>query len=161
MGNQRDTATPTPEPSGPAIGDWQWMIEHLGHVAWYQRALMRGDFSPGHRPLPNYVLQLDGRLADPDKTPKCGTCKKMPTVDELVPVDRSNGARAVLTPFRIGLEEWPPATDPETCYVCNTPDSVADQEIDLQDLSTSLGAKSSSSKKIIVCAGCARHHGRK
>jgi len=149
-------------PTQPSVGEWPWLIEHDGHIAWYQRALMRGDFSPGNRPLPNYVLQLDGKLADPDKVPKCGMCKKIPMTDELIPVDRSNGARSVLTPFRIGLAEWPPATDPETCYVCNTPDSPADQELDLQDLAfTLLGNRGSSSKKIAVCTGCARHHGKR
>jgi hypothetical protein len=153
MANQQDTVTPIPEPN-----DWCWAIEHEGHLAWYQRALMRGDFAPGSKPLPNYVLQLDGTLPDPEKPPKCGTCGKVPSVQELVPVDRHTGTRSVLTPFRLGLAEWPPPTDPETCYVCNCPEYVADGEVTLQDFARSLpGSKSGSKKKITVCSQCATH----
>ena len=112
----------------PSAGDYPWLILHKGHPAWYQRALMAGDFSPGTQPQPNYVLTLEGTQPEPYAVPICGTCGVEPKVEQLEPLERETGRRDWLDRFRLSPTHpdhvpWNRGgrTDPRTCYVCNTP----------------------------------------
>ncbi len=110
-------------------GRYGWLVLHRvdgrEHPAWYQRALLPGDFRPGSRPLPNYVLTLTGESPDPSETPTCGTCGLEPRVEDLEIVERTSGRRDFLLPFRDVRHpahiSWDRAgkTLPQTCYVCN------------------------------------------
>lgn len=116
---------------------YPWVIVHkvagAEHIAWFQRALLPGDFAPRGKarggtgtgyPLPNYVMYGDGRSPDPDEqTPRCQGCGVHPKNDDLTPVERATGTRNFLVPFRTGRVSWTKAavTDPHTCYVCNHP----------------------------------------
>lgn len=111
----------------PSTGDYHWLIVHHTvaapwHPAWYQRAVMLGDFESGRRPLPNYVLRLDGTTPAPTETPSCGTCGAEPETDELNVVERATGKSNFLAPLRDGTVPWDRVghTRPETCYVCNS-----------------------------------------
>jgi hypothetical protein len=101
--------------------EWPFVIMHNGHEAWYQRALLMGDFAPGLKPLPNYVITLTGEPVDPYSTPKCGTCKGSPATDDLLPVERATGRSNFLEAFRSGQIPWEKAgrTKAETCFYCN------------------------------------------
>ena len=114
----------------PSTGSYPWLILHGKHDAWYQRALLRGDFAPGTEPLPNYVLALDGTRPDPSETPCCGTCGKVPKVEDLTPVERETKRQNFLDVFRNRHHpDWRPwskagRTKPDSCYVCNSLDEV-------------------------------------
>ena len=109
---------------------WPWLVLHGEHVAWYQGALVRGDFQPGRRPIPNYVVMPDGTLPDPGEALACGTCGDEPLVEDLTPVERATGDRDCLTPFRRGLIPWSKAghTHASTCYACNDPTEALSQD---------------------------------
>lgn len=96
-----------------------WQIEHNGHLAWYQRALISGDFKPGLTPQATYIVDADGRYVDPATTPTCATCGEVPDVDDLDAVERVTGRRDFLDGYRSGLDPWPAPTDPAKCRLCN------------------------------------------
>lgn len=97
-----------------------WTVEHNGHFAWFQRAFMVGDFSPGREAAPFYAVGSDDRDFDPQLPPKCGTCGEVPKTDELIVVETKSGDAHFLAPFRKGLQKWPRPTDHSTCWYCNT-----------------------------------------
>lgn len=101
-----------------------WEILHGDHHAWFQRSLMAGDFKPGLPPRSEYIVDEDGRVADPDVVPTCGTCGVVPRVEELEPVERITGVRGFLSQFRARLRPWPKPTNPATCWHCNCPGPV-------------------------------------
>ena len=68
----------------PSEALWPWLILHREHVAWYQRALLLGDFRPGCRPRAEYVRLPDGTLPDPAEIPRCATCGEEPRVEDLL-----------------------------------------------------------------------------
>ncbi len=129
-------------PGTPDEGIWLWAIEHMGHPAFYLRALLPGDFAPGRSPAARHVLHLDG--ARDAATPVCGTCDKTPSVDELEPVERSTGDRGFLDAFRSGRAKWPRPTDPATCWECS------DRRVRIAAQVTVDG------RAVGMCAGCAR-----
>lgn len=104
----------------PSIYDAPWRVLHEGHLAWYQRAALVGDFAPGRPPRPEYVIYSDDRCADPGgEPPVCEGCGQVPKTDDLLLVERLTGACDFLEPFRRGRFPWPPGTDPKTCAWCN------------------------------------------
>jgi hypothetical protein len=121
-----------------------WRIEHLGHLAWFQRVLMAGDFAPDLAPISNYVV-IAGRAADPGEAPRCGTCGVVPRTRDLEAVEIATGARNFLARFRLrpgtpGWRPWPRPTNPATCWWCNFPEPlVVDQG------------------PVKLCAGCLEH----
>jgi hypothetical protein len=148
----------------PDLAEWPWEIRHGGHVAWYQRALMPGDFAPGQKPVSNYVVQVDGELPEPHKPLKCGVCGKVPKVQDLTPVDRMTGNDHFLREFRVSREKWPPPTDPETCWNCNVRSVAPIEEVDMEVVvkahtnspsEAALGR--ARGKKVKVCHGCSMH----
>jgi hypothetical protein len=109
----------------PMSGECWWVILHRGrdgelHHAWYQRALIKGDFKPGLAPRGDYIVDADGRAADPMVTPLCLTCHTIPDVDDLEPFERATGDDGFLIDFRLGRRPWPKPTDPLTCWHCNS-----------------------------------------
>lgn len=115
-----------------------WVILHNGHLAWYQRGMMAGDFKPGLQPRSEYIVDAAGRCADPASVPRCVTCDQVPNVDDLEPVERKTGHRGFLVGFRQKLRPWPRPTSDATCWYCNCPgELVAD------------GSG--------LCAGCSKH----
>jgi hypothetical protein len=147
----------------PTVGQCPWKIIHVDkdgveHDAWFQTALLVGDFAPGRKPIPNYVIQLDGDICEPDKTPWCGTCGKQPKVDDLTPIDRGNGARVALMPFRLGLTPWPAPTDAVTCYLCNDRGQQHLEDVPVDTISRAIvgkaGKAGKSQKKVKVCGRC-------
>jgi len=115
-----------------------WEVEHNGHHAWFQRALLIGDFAPGLVPVPWFVVYADGRAASPLDPPKCATCAAVPATNELIVIEIATGDSHFLAPTRSGLKKWPKPTDPKTCWWCNSP---------------RVGAASSPA----ICEGCAAH----
>ena len=120
-----------------------WAVEHAGHPAFYLRALMPGDFSPGRLPLERHVARLDG--SQERLVPLCGTCGTRPLVEALEPIERPTGARGFLAPFRERRAPWPKPTDPNSCWLCSDRRIKADIVID--------GYR--------YCARCAAHERRK
>lgn len=96
-----------------------WEILHGGHHAWYQRALLRGDFRPGLIPCAHYIVDKEGRAADPTTTPTCETCGEVPDVNDLEAVERATGKAGFLESCRSGKRPWPEPTNPLTCWWCN------------------------------------------
>lgn len=105
--------------------DCWWTILHNGHFAWYQRALVSGDFKPGKTPRSEYIVDEDGREADFAATPKCTTCGEVPKVEDLEPVERVTQQRGYLDPYRSGREPWRAGTNDNTCFRCNNPAQLA------------------------------------
>jgi len=108
----------------PMSGECWWVILHRDqngdlHHAWYQRALLKGDFRPGLEPRADYIVDADGRAADPVVTPTCATCREIPHVSDLEPVERTTGDAGFLDDFREHRRPWPEATNPLTCWYCN------------------------------------------
>jgi hypothetical protein len=114
----------------PSVGSCPWAILHRApdgsmHLAWYQRAMIVGDFNPAKKPLPNYVTYPDGTSPGPDDTPVCTACQVAPANADLDPVDRATGQYGFLEMYRDQRRpDWrpwrmAPVTDPNTCYVCN------------------------------------------
>jgi len=132
-----DQVVPHPPPAAPGL-EWWWLVLHRGHEAFYLRALMAGDFAPGHLPLPRHARPLDAAAAPP---PACGTCGEVPAAADLEVVERSTGARRFLDAFRAGRAKWPKPTDPASCWECCSRTLPAIHDVD--------GVK--------VCAGCAAH----
>lgn len=97
-----------------------WEVQHNGHFAWYQRALLIGDFAPGLTPRADFIVWSDGRSANPDGAPQCETCAMIPDVDKLIAVEIATGDSHFLAPFRAGLQKWPKPTDVSNCWWCNT-----------------------------------------
>ena len=102
---------------GPLI----WLVRHWDHNAWYQRALVSGDFRPGLAPISEYVTYLDGTTPDPEAAPVCCGCGQVPRVEDLTPVERTSGRADFLQAFRQGLIPWREATNRQTCQHCNSP----------------------------------------
>lgn len=100
---------------------WEWTIEHNGHFAWFQRALMIGDLAPGLEPRGDFVVYADDRCADPELAPRCATCGEVPATNELVAIETATGDSHFLAPFRQGLRKWPKPTPRDSCWWCNTP----------------------------------------
>lgn len=97
-----------------------WHILHSGHLAWRQRSVMVGDFAPG-RPLASwYIVDAEGRAADPLAVPTCETCGVVPPAETLEVVEVATGQRGVLAKSRL-FNRWPRPTDPNTCFWCNCP----------------------------------------
>lgn len=113
-----------------------WLVMHNGHRAWAQRAFMIGDFAPGRTVAGWYVVDAEGRAADPHAAPVCETCGVVPPVEELNVVEVSTGIKDFLARAR-ELKRWPRPTDPKTCWWCNCPG------LDLEDG--------------LLCSGCRAH----
>jgi len=105
-----------------------WAIEHCGHGAFYLRSLMPGDFGKyGKGPLPRHAYDLDGKQIE-EFPVKCCTCNVVPDQMTLIPIERISGysGREHFFPYyHHGIKDWPPPTDPRTCWNCCTPTSVA------------------------------------
>lgn len=105
-----------------------WTILHRGHHAWYQRSLLAGDFRPGLTPRSEYIVDVEGRNADPAAVPRCSTCSEIPDVNDLEPMDRESGERGFLDRYRAAdvrrREPWPKPTANHTCWHCNCPGPV-------------------------------------
>ena len=102
------------------LDECPWEIEHDGHHAWFQRALLVGDFAPGRVPSPRFVGYPNGH-AHPDVPPTCSTCGAVPETRDLVAVEIETDDSFFLAAFREGLKKWPKPTDPNTCWWCNSP----------------------------------------
>jgi hypothetical protein len=115
----------------PSTEEYPWLIMHddgvTDHIAWYQRAMLCGDFEPGGVPLPNYAIAVDGTELDPEASPVCDGCALVPVIDELRPVDRATGMDTFLDPFRSGAISWSLAgkTNPVACWYNNSVEDVA------------------------------------
>ena len=109
-----------PKPA-PRPQEGIWTVKHHGHLAWYQRALVPGDFAPGLRPVADYVVEDDdGKAAAWYAEPVCRTCKKVaPRTEELDVLD--DAGRRPLARFRTGAARWPKPTAPGSCIWCQTP----------------------------------------
>ena len=107
------------------IGVYPWLIRHRDHDAWYQRAMVSGDFRPGLVPIPDYAIGLDGVLPDPAGPMVCGGCAEVPDVNDLQPVFRETGRSDFLEAFRRGVVAWRAPTNPATCSHCNSPSAPA------------------------------------
>lgn len=97
-----------------------WLVTHKGHRAWAQRAFMIGDFAPGRKATAWYVVDVEGRSADPLEPPRCETCGEWPPVEELNVVEVATGIKDFLARTRT-VGRWPRPTDPATCWWCNCP----------------------------------------
>lgn len=97
-----------------------WHVFHGPHLAWRQRAVMVGDFAPGRLPSAWYVVDAEGRSADPVSVPTCETCGAVPKVESLTVVEVATGERSFLARVR-DMGRWPRPTDPATCWWCNCP----------------------------------------
>jgi len=108
-----------------AISDecW-WDILHNGHHAWYQRALIAGDFKPGLTPRGDYVVDEAGRAGDPAHVPHCATCGEVPDVNALEALERASGKTDFLEEYRSRRREWPAPTSALTCWWCNCPETA-------------------------------------
>jgi len=137
--------------------EWWWLIKHNGHPAWYQRALVAGDFAPGSPLLVNYVLGLDEELPDPDVPLTCGTCGLVPDVNDLDAEERVTGEGGFLEAFRKPGMRWPSQkTDPETCWHCNRK-GKPDKKVKLDDVAKRYRKQAKNkTKKVDCCADCAR-----
>lgn len=124
----------------PNDGEWWWAVEHRGHPAFYLRSLMAGDFAGARLPLARHVLTLDGRRA---AETRCGTCGAVPDARDLEPVERRTGARGFLSEYREGRQQWPPATDPKTCWLCSNRTVRAETDVRVDD------------QDVRMCEGCA------
>ena len=129
----------------PAI--WWWAILHQGHPAFYLRALMPGDFAPGHRPLARHAVTLDG--SRPEEPLVCGTCELAPEPEDLEPIERATGNGGFLDEFRRGRTPWRTPTDPASCWLCSTKRLAANVPVTLE-----------SGDAVMMCAGCAAHQPR-
>lgn len=121
------------------IGTLWWAVEHLGHPAFYLRALMPGDFRPGQAgPLPRHTYGLDGKQL---KVVRCETCHEAPRPEDLAPIERKTHGRGFLDAVRNGGGRWPPPTKATSCWNCSNVHAPADREVDGH----------------LVCAACAAH----
>jgi hypothetical protein len=141
----------------PSKADWPWLILHNDHPAWYQRALLPGDFAPGRMPMPNYILTLTGEIPKLGQV-RCGTCKKKPAVEDLEPVERTTGQTGFLDRYRYGRRPvpWPEGLNPTNCWNCNNPMGNDSKEIDC-DATLLRKVKEQKGYKVRVCKGCAEH----
>jgi hypothetical protein len=115
-------------PDPPGL-EWWWAVSHLGHPAFYLRALMPGDFAPGRAPLPRHVRPLRGPSWPPPASVTCGTCGQEPDGADLDVLERATGARGFLAQFRAGRRPWPPATT-AACWECGGRDRPAPRSLD-------------------------------
>lgn len=106
-------------------GYWWWAIEHKGHPAFYLRNLLPGDFAPGREVAPRHVLYPSGAAAVEGERVACATCGENPSPEDLVPIERSSWMVVDFTPFRTGEKNWPPPTDPASCWLCCGPPRFA------------------------------------
>ena len=134
---------------GPGTPDstWWWAVEHLGHPAFYLRALLPGDFAPGRGPAPRHTLIASGQAAE-GRSVVCDTCGVEPRPEDLEPIERTTGHLGHLAAYRAGRVSWPRATDPASCWLCSSPAQRAYLIVE-----TSVG-------KVRACEGCARHMSR-
>ena len=109
----------------PTIFSCPWGVLHLGHVAWYQRAALVGDFRPGLQPRPEYVVYSDERVPDLREPPRCMGCGRVPRTEDLVLVERATRRADFLDIYRRGRRLWPAPTNPATCAWCNAPGRLA------------------------------------
>ena len=159
----------------PSTGEYPWVVLHEGHPAWYQWCLMVGDFAPGKKPLPNYVLRLDGVRPSAHENLKCGTCGKPVKTEDLDVMERSTKKMGWFDNYRRGKKDWQQAsiTIPDTCYHCNYPidglDEQSPQEVRDSELSISLSSlceataheTAGKSDRVKVCSRCARWAARR
>lgn len=116
---------------GPGTPDltWWWAVEHLGHPAFYLRALVPGDCAPGRLPLARHILTLDG---DEDAEAICGTCEQTPRAENLEAIERATGQTGFLGQYRAevdaGRRKWPTPTAPGSCWQCSNPKVRADRD---------------------------------
>jgi len=103
------------------IAECPWIVQHNGHVAWYQRALMIGDLAPGRTAAPWHVVYHDGRVAAPYESPVCPTCNAVPMTDELQVIEIATGSRMFLAPYRALQVAWPVPKEQKNCWWCNLP----------------------------------------
>ncbi len=118
-------------PRDPISSECLWEILHAGpgrpeHHAWYQRALLKGDFRSGLVPSAAYVVDAEGRAADRAVPPRCATCDRVPDVDDLEPVYVATGERGVLDVYRLPERDprrrpWPRPSDAMRCFWCQVP----------------------------------------
>ncbi len=120
------------------VGTYWWAVEHLGHPAFYLRALLPGDFKTGRGPLARHTYGLDGRQLE---DVRCETCHEKPRPDDLDPIERKTHTRGFLDVFRAGRAAWPHPTTPSACWLCSNPRASADHKVSGRD----------------VCACCAAH----
>lgn len=135
------------EEGTPDVAIWWWSVTHLGHPAFYLRALMPGDFAPGHRPLARHAVALDG--SRPEEPLVCGTCELAPEPEDLEPIERVTGHGGFLDEFRGGRTPWRAATDATSCWLCSTKREAASQSVVLE-----------SGDEVLMCRRCAAHQAR-
>lgn len=144
-----------------STGEWPWLITHLGHDAWYQRALLTGDFAPGKAPVSNYALTLDGALPDPEAPMTCGTCGQTPSASDLNATDRATGKAEFLAAFRGGQARWLKGTDPATCAYCNDSARLTGhplRPVKLAKIAARHGKPHRGpDRDVLVCPSCASH----
>mgnify|MGYP000039875206 CR=1 FL=1 len=99
--------------------EWWWLVQHLGHDAFYLRTLMPGDFAPGRLPDPRHVRPLVRPAEGLPTEVRCGTCEEVPRAEDLEPIERATGARGFLDLFRSGKSKWPAPTHSDTCWLCS------------------------------------------
>lgn len=130
----------------PTIRECHWLITHLGHPAWFQRAALIGDFAPGRVPIVNYASTLEGAEMGPElERPVCGTCSAVPMTDELDIVERTTRRSDFLAHYR-KQGRWPPPSDPDSCWYCNSPGQMFHF--------SRLAYASQDSEKVRLCDAC-------
>lgn len=149
-------------PGTPNPGIWWWGVQHKGHAAWFQRAVMAGDFGPGRLPLPRHVLTLDAVRLEENEKPRCGTCGEVPDSRDLEPVERSTGLGGWLRIYRAALKPWPKPTDPKRCWECCHRDlPVTDQVVIHKHhqfgRTKRQPTEDEAALTVGVCASCAAH----
>jgi hypothetical protein len=142
-------------PGTPPVGEWWWAVEHLGHPAYYLRALCLGDFAPGQRgPAPRHVLEIEGSRPPEGAPVPCGTCGIVPAPEDLEAIERSTGSRGFLDVYRSGQQTWPPPTDLGSCWECSDPRARAERAVKVARVRTGRAERR-------VCNRCAEHLARR
>lgn len=142
-------------PGTPPVDVLWWAVEHLGHPAFYLRALKPGDFAPDRLPLARHAYTINGTQVVERGLANdvvCCTCHDHVESKDLEPIERKTGLRghvaggpSFLDVYRLGRKPWPSPTDPRSCWLCSNPRVPADREVG----------------GLRVCAPCARHLERK
>lgn len=121
------------EGNGIALSPLWWAVEHLGHAAFYLRALMPGDFKYGGvGPLPRHAYGLRGEQLEAYPVP-CQTCGKVVHPSALTPIERRTGARGqglFFAKFLSGEKPWPLHTRKSSCWQCSDPFKPANHQVE-------------------------------
>jgi hypothetical protein len=146
--------------------EWPWLIQHHRndgqiHDAWYQRALICGDFAPGRRGvLATYIATLDGRIPGPNEALRCGTCNQRLQADDVDAVERITGETGFLRTFRLGRRPWPLTESREqNCYHCNREIKPGEQRrpVALELVAELHGLTTLFNGNVLVCGECFAH----